>query len=296
MFKTGSVVFLVLSALLFASCQKEISTEIGQGNTSEGVLKMKINGSPWTANKFANVNIIAGFIHIIGTSSDNRSLTITLTDTVLGIYTLDRMSFHAAAVSDSADMLGLSFTTNEGKDTADAGGTVIVTSIDKMNKTISGTFRFKAYRDFDNKLLQITEGVFEKLSYSPTLPPASGTDTFDVKIDNGFWAAKSITGHVAGTEIFITGSAADLSKLVGITVPLDVLPGTYPLGLLSGQYVGIYSPVTTSILTAVSGRIVILAHNKVKKRIRGYFDFKAFDPGAGISAQLTEGYFSIIYQ
>ncbi len=298
MFRSINHLVFLLLTMLIISCQKEVNVELGtQGIPGiSGTLKMKINGSQWTASRGAGASIIAGYTDINGISADGKSLSITLNDTVPGTYVLDQISFNVAALSDSVDLGGLAYTSNEGIDTTKAGGMVIVTAIDKINKTISGTFHFKAYREFDSKQKQVTEGVFDKLPYVSTLPPASLTDTLHVKVDNVDWTAKSITGTLSGTDIFITGSELDVSKLLVLSIPSNTTPGTYNLDALTGTYIGIYSPVSTSIMTSSSGKITVLEHNITTKRIRGNFNFIAIDRATNKSSQLTAGYFSLVYQ
>ncbi len=298
MFKPITRLAFLLLTILTISCQKEISVELGRQGTPtvSAVLKMKINGSQWIANRGAGASIIAGFININGLSTDGKALSITLNDSVPGTYVLDQISFNTAALSDSLDNNGLAYTTNEGKDTSQAGGVITVTAIDKANKTISGTFHFKAYREFDSKQKQITEGVFNKLPYVATLPAANLTDTFHVKIDNVDWTAKSIIGSTSGTDIYISGSELNLSKLVALSIPSNITPGTYNLDAITGTYIGIYSPVSTSIMTSLSGKITILEHNTATKKLRGNFNFIAVDVSTAKSSQLTAGYFSLKYQ
>ncbi len=298
MFRSISRLVFPLLILTVISCQKEISVELGSGGTptAGATLTMKINGSQWTATRGAVASIIAGYINIDGISSDGKSLTITLNDTVPGTYVLDQMSFNGAELSDSLDLSGLAYTSNEGQDTTQAGGVVVVTAIDKINKTITGTFHFKAYRDFDSKQKLVTEGIFNKLPYVSTLPPANLTDTLYVKVDNVDWTARSISGTQSGTDIIITGSELDLSKLIVLSIPFNTPPGTYNLDALTGTYIGIYSPVSTSIMISQTGKITIIEHNTVTKRLRGNFNFIAVDQATNKSSQLTAGYFSLIYR
>jgi len=58
------------------------------------------------------------------------------------------------------------YATNEGSDTAQAGGTVNVMSIDPVGKTISGIFSFKAYRQLDSTQDVFTSGVFYNVPYT----------------------------------------------------------------------------------------------------------------------------------
>jgi hypothetical protein len=201
----------------------------------------------------------------------------------------------AAAFSDSTDPNPYAYTTNQG-DTSVAGGIVIISKIDKQKKTISGNFQFKLYREIDNKQLKITEGVFENLSYSTTLPPANSTDTFQVKIDGVLWKGKSISAGLVSGNIYVTASELDLSKSVGLAMPQDVTPGTYDLNFFGGTFIGNYNPSDTKFLFSENGTLTVIENNKSSKRVRGNFNFTARDLlGAGDSAKLTEGYFSVKY-
>lgn len=289
--------FFIVAALvfLFISCQKEESFEIGKGG-AKGILKMKINGTQWIADNSAQASVIAGFINISGISKDKKTLVITLSDSVTGTYFLNQTSFNAAALSDSIDLNGISYTTNQGIDTSEAGGIVIISQIDRINKTISGTFRFKIFRDIDGNQKQITEGAFDRLPYSANLPPANTTDTFRVKIDNVDWNGKSISSGIITGSLFISASELNLSKTVGVSMPPSITPGTYDLNVLNGIYIGFYNPNATTYLSSDSGKLTILEHNISTKRIRGNFNFIAKELVGPKSAQLTQGYFSVKYQ
>ena len=288
----------VLLTMAMVSCQKEISTELGLGGTPTvtGSLRMKVDGSQWIANRVSGASLIAGFANISGTSTDGKSLSLTLSDTVPGTYILDQASFSAAGYTDSLDLGGLTYSSNGGKDTTQAGGIVIVTAIDKINKTISGTFHFKAYREFDTKQKLITEGVFDKLPYVSSLPAANLTDTFHVKVDNVDVVAKSISGTLSGTNIILSGSELDLTKLVALSMPSNITTGTYIMNPATATYVGIYSPAISSIMTSLSGTLTILEHNTTTKRLRGNFNFIAIDLISSKTSVLTAGYFSVVYQ
>lgn len=288
-----------LSIFSFTSCSKEESLEIDgkQPAIANGIFKMKINGTEWTAYNSAFASISDGFIHINGKSRDNKAFIITLSDTLATTYVLDQSSLNVSALSDVADLSGIAYGTNGGTDTADAGGTVVITNIDKVNKTISGTFSFKMFRDIDGSQKQITEGSFDKVPYNTSTSPggtASTTDTIRAKIDNTNWTAVGITGNSSGGSLIISGAAIDGKKTVSLIMPEGVTSGTYNLDGLS--YIGLYLPTPSTIYLSESGKITVIEHNSTTKRIRGSFDFKATDQTGSISAQLTDGYFSVKYQ
>jgi hypothetical protein len=284
-------------AVSVISCSKEKSTESGQGGPVTGSLKMKIDGQQWVANKSAGATILAGYIVITGLSNDNRNFLIQLEDNGIATYQLDQQSLGAAALTDANDPSGITYSTNQGTGASDAGGTVIVTKIDQVNKTISGTFSFKMFREDDNKQVTITEGSFENLKYTTELPPNNGADAdFKVKINGTLWTAQVVNGAVSDNKLLISAASTDLTKTVILTMPANVTAGTYDFSPI-GSYVGFHSsgPVSAPLVYAsLSGKLIITEHNTSTKTIKGTFNFIGTDGGTG-TVQLTEGSFTVKY-
>lgn len=309
--------FFALSVLLvFASCQKEITGEIitssesagstGSTNSTSGNMQAKIDGTLWVANKGAGAsfstaaNGLPALLNISGVSTDNKIFTITVVDSGVHVYTLNDNVMAAGAFIDSSSSNPFAFATNQGPAGVTAG-TVSVTSIDKVKKTISGTFSFKVYRQMDSTQKTITEGSFTDLPYvdgSNVLPPAAATDTFTVKIDGTLFKPVHISGTALPimNTLSIQGSDSLVVKTVAVNFPTNTPPGTYTLDLFGGTYIGQYNDGTNS-LGSSSGTLEIIEHNTTTKRIRGKFSFKAdYLLNPAITAQLSEGYFSVKYQ
>ena len=297
-------VLLSLTVIGLVSCQKEMSYEPGyngSGGSGTGSLRMKVNGKQWVADKVAIGSVIGGFINISGQSKDGKTFTITLADDKARKYILSNSitspdSLHAAAYSDSNSITSYAWTTNQGTDTSQAGGWVVVSKIDNSKKTISGTFQMKMYRDLDNTMINITEGVFENLPFENSLPPANASDTFKVKIDGTAWKPASIVSVSSNGQIAIVANENPINKTVAVIMPSTVTVGTYTMDALAGQYIGGYNPNQSISYASTSGTLTILEHNTTTKRIRGNFNFVAAPFTGSGSANLTEGYFSVTYQ
>ena len=293
--------------IVFLSCQKEIDPSIIENNNPPGAvgnLKAKIDGTQWVANSAEGASRMLGLISIGGRSTDRKYLTITLTDSGVHNYTLDNNSMNAASYIDSTLANPMNFTTNQGINPGDAGGFVNITSINTTNKTISGTFAFRVYRQMDGTHKTMTEGSFTNLPYTTTLPPGNTNDTFRVKIAGTLWvpptvfASKTPAAPPLLPQIAITGTSADGTKSVGMFMPENITPGSYTFDLFGATYLGLYNPDTDPNHSqgAMSGTLTILSHNTTTRRIRGNFNFHAealLNPS--LNTQLTEGYFSITY-
>jgi hypothetical protein len=301
--------FLSLTAIciIFSllSCQKEIDHGQNSSGNLTGDFRAKIEGTQWVANKGTAASRIQGFINITGFSLDKKYITITLRDSGVHRYTLSDATLNVAAYIDSTLPNPAAFTTNQGNYPAESGGEVKITSIDTVNKKLSGTFSFKVWRMVDGIGRNITEGSFTNLSYSTGLPPANTNDTFRVKIAGTQWvppaisAVKSPAVPPIPATIGITGSEANLSKFVGLIFPADITPGIYALNFLGGTYIGQYSPNNNplNLQAAISGTLEILSNNPTTKRIKGNFNFRAEELlNPLVFTLLTEGYFSVTYQ
>jgi hypothetical protein len=285
-----------LVVLTFIACSKEVSYEINPNAAVAGNFRANINGVQWIAMDTAQgASILGGLISIFGISSGKGELRIALDDSVPRVYKLDQGSYSYAAYLDLDSADNYAYFSNQGRDTSQGGGTVTVTEIDKVHKTISGVFSLKLYRNADGKQKVIKQGVFSKLSYSTSLPPANNSDTMRASLNGSPWVAKSIAVSALGGNLIISGSLADGSKSIALLLSQIVSPGSYPLSF-TGAMVGVYNPQGTLALASESGTLVILENNTSTKRVRGTFSFHAADPTPGGSMQtanITNGYFSV---
>jgi hypothetical protein len=299
-----AVLLSIIVCFSNTSCQKEFSlTDVDSslitlppGTQPPGVsgsFTAKIDGVQFVGDKFAAATRALDVIAITALSVGGEQIVLRVADSGVHVYSLDINS--ATNVAAYSKDNGIAFTTNGGNSAVESGGTLSVTSIDEVNKKISGTFSVKVYRPLDSKQKIITEGVFTNISYETTaIPPANALDTFRVKVDGTQFPVSSITGISVFGMINISSSNLNVSKTVGLSFKSDVTPGTYDLSLFGLEYIGQYN-VGTSYMAANPGTLTIIEHNTTTKRIRGNFKFHAAEIIGANKAELTEGYFSVHY-
>jgi hypothetical protein len=300
--KSSIVRVVAGSALLFLfACSKEKSFEKSNSVppvSSAADFTANINNVAWSAaDSLRGASIISGIINITGISSDNKQISMTLNGSTTGTYILDQNSLSVGNYVDGNSENVFGFATNQGTDTGEAGGKVIVTEIDANNKTISGTFQFKVFRNMDSQQQVITEGVFNKIPFVTSLPPASTTDTFFVKVDGVDWSPPSITASVSAGILIIAASEQNGSRSVGLVMPATATTGNYIMDFATGDYFGEYSPnPTTFLISDSTGTLQIIDNNTSTRHVKGTFQFPAKDLNGGPqSAVLTEGSFSVGY-
>jgi hypothetical protein len=306
----------LFSLVIFTSCQKELTNDpttppptTGGGSTgSTGSMTAKIDGQPWVADLAAGADFspalgqLPPLVNITGLGKAKKHLTITLTDSMIHNYLLspDNLWMNAASYIDSTQANAFNYSTNQSYIPNEPNGSVKITSIDTVKKTISGTFNFKVYRQMDSTKHTITDGVFTNITYTKGfgVPASSATDTFKVKINGTPLAPYSITGSLIPimNQLNVQAATQNQSDNVSLVVPSTITPGTYTLDFFGATYIGTYMQSGNGF-PSVSGTLQILEHNTSTKRIRGNFNFVAqpFLPPV-VTHQITEGYFSVKYQ
>ena len=232
-------------------------------STVSADFRATINQVLWVASPSSQgASILGGIINITGISSDNKQISITLKGNSTGQYILDQNSFNVLSYIDAGSSNNSAFTTNQGSDTSLAGGTVTVTVIDTVHKTISGYFTCKVYREMDSQQEIITQGSFTSIPYITTLPPAPLGDTFHVKVDGVEWIPPSMTAYLGSGNLVLGASSSDATRTVGLIMPQNIVAGTYQLNFVTGTYFGEYSPnPSTFLVSDTGGTITILENN-----------------------------------
>lgn len=162
--KKRSFYILLFIVIGLGACHKETSIERDSGQAADMVAT--IGAQSWEAADSTQTAIFTNGLAIIsGTSVDGQEISITLNDTVVGLYTLNQSSPSLAVYANLDSVGSYAYSTNQGADTSQAGGTVNVISVDPVRRIISGIFSFKAYRNQDNSQVTVTQGVFYNIPY-----------------------------------------------------------------------------------------------------------------------------------
>lgn len=306
--KLYPVVFLFAPLVfLWGSCTKELSRE----NTLPGQDSVNfyavIDGIPWQADSLQQVNISdSGIVSITGIGKSQDEISMVLPAFRKAVYAVNSQTPGYAQYNSLEEGFAAEiYLTNTSSDQLKAGGTVSITDIDTVNKTISGTFQFKAYQESNTTTKTVTAGFFNQLPYSgagsvvnPGGPGGgiSTTDTLSAIINDTAWAADQVIAASQNGVLIVSGSRADGSKLVAMYMPAAVTPGTYTLNYSSGTYFAAYDPDPTTILVAqANGTLKITENDTVNKHVTGTFSFVGASLTSSVTASITNGYFSCNY-
>ncbi len=94
-----------------------------------------------------------------------------------------------------------------------------------------------------------------------------------------------VISSITNGQLLIAGFSAGGLSDVGLLMPPDIAPGSYPLDFATGQYIGIYNPTpTVTLISQSSGTLTITSNDTVAKLIKGTFNFTASPTGSGTPA------------
>jgi hypothetical protein len=283
-FKT--LLCLTLFGLLLTSCSKD-SDNNDTPVAPAGKFIAKIDGVSFEADGGAQ---IYNDVIIVAGINGTKSVSVIVTKGVTGTYDVKGTPGGVtpdAEVNYSPD--GQTVFTST-LDISEKAGTVTITEIDKVNKTVSGTFSSAVISGNTATYAQITSGSFTKIPYS-TAP----LNTMTAKIDGTPFAATVVVAPRAMGMLVMNGQTLNGAQIITLSVSETVAPGTYVLGELGSEAYATYTANSTTFVSN-AGTITITSHNTTTKRIVGTFSFPAdpFIPG-GDGHTVMEGAFAITY-
>lgn len=184
------------------------------------------------------------------------------------------------------------------------GGNITITEYQENNKLVSGKFKLvllreKAEPDETGSIYDevAIEGSFTRIPLIES-PANSGS----ARLNGEDFNPSKITGGVAhentGFHLLAPG------KVITVTVPRNVVPGTYPIDRESwgtGFFDGLFKteegpPNNVTLYHSSSGTITITEHDRLTDRLAGTFSFSAAQEGVEETQyEITEGAFDVTY-
>ncbi len=290
--------FLLLTLILFSfvACTKEISRE-GNNGTGRGAgdFYATIGGNLWNADSLQLVLVSSNGVSINGLSKTGDQISILLPDFKVGTYTFNAQSLSYALYTNLLKSNANVYVSNADS----AGGTVTISSIDTVNRVISGSFEFTLTNPADNSTETVAKGVFDYVPYTAgvvgVIPaPGQSKDTLEMTVNGNKFFASNVEISDSAGQMLIAGFSG--TQDVGLFFPSGITTGTYNLDFTAGLYIGVYNPdPSVTLLSQSGGTITILSNNTTSRRISGTFNFVATPVGSGPTANLTQGYFAANY-
>ncbi|OYU83156.1 MAG: hypothetical protein CFE24_12545 [Flavobacterium sp. BFFFF2] len=265
---------------------------IGGALAQSAYFKMKNDGQPWIASGWA-ANFSGSIISITGNRSvQNDRVSFSFAGNSAGTYPGSACMMAYTPVATNSD----SYTNLLPVAPYTSSGSLTITSIDTVNRTLSGTFAFDGYKDifqsnnFDTK--QFTQGEFFKIPYTDN---GTGNNTFFTKINGTEFVDVNIISITAsgGSSTTINIDAFDaVNNKVIISFDDSLTPGTYPINFNpSSPLVQMSYELGTTTLQATIGSLTITSITA--DTAIGTFSFSTTDPVTSQLYNFSEGAFTV---
>ncbi|WP_395056490.1 DUF6252 family protein [Flavobacterium sp.] len=305
---------LLFSAVLFFACTVEpydgpmpTSGDIVNNGSSSasGSFKVDFDGQTFIANTTQAI-VNSSYVAITGMKSTGEFFQITIPSATVGTYTLSSnpSNFGLIYSLGSSNIPFLAASDSSGgfasfpnyTDTAK----IIISSIDTVNKKISGTFKFTGVRFASGSSTTIetkvfTNGSFTNLAYTSDVVAPVG-NTFTAKMDGVDFVSTNITGIKSSGIISVIGRKGSVEN-IGLAFPDNTTAGTiYNISPFGSERIQYISDGTTSGIFGGTGTITIISHDVAAKRIKGTFSASVSTLLPPIvSHNITVGTFDVTY-
>lgn len=214
--------------------------------------------------------------------ADTQTVAIQIFNPI--VDTFDLAKHEALVIYDpNKNKEDLAYSSNEGK--------LIITKIDSLAKTVSGTFSGNLMEWSGAKDIKMTGGIFENIEFTTNQDPDVGYAT----INGEEFTASTFPYTFANNQIHLILSN-DLNEQIQLTLPLDVIPGTKSVNTPPSDYSGVYTDFVNGQDVSYysifdSGEITVTSYQN--GRITGSFYFDAKDSNGTETVSITDGFFSI---
>ncbi|MBT3207331.1 MAG: hypothetical protein HN704_07055 [Bacteroidetes bacterium] len=157
------IIYFIIIGLFAISCTKD--------DEPNPTMSAKVDGSSWSANEFETILLEVESqesvrLDIMATSSDKRRIKLALqcpdNDGILKETTYDMFD-----PINGSTFLYCTIDLNGGEfvDHVTESGYIIISEFDNVEKTVSGTFKFKTRIIGTNTYFEIKEGSFSEIEY-----------------------------------------------------------------------------------------------------------------------------------
>lgn len=288
--------FAALAVFNFTACDTEpIDPNIVVPDPSEptetGNFQVKIDGQQYTALT-SQAYISGGAIMISAVRANGDAFAFVIGGNTAGTYAANQNILSFIQGGSQSGWYSIN-PANPGENT----GSVVISSVNTTNHTITGTFQFTGYwEDATNTGIEpkeFTEGTFTVPYSDPPQNPSE--DTFSAMVDGAAFNPANINAQetVSGSLSVIQIAALNQNATLSVIVESDIALGNHAVtdgSLFTDGFQIMYMSVSGNGGGATSGNLNIV--EKTSDRIKGTFSVTIEGTG---TYEITQGAFDVAY-
>lgn len=291
--KTLFAFLTVFSAMTFVSCETEpvdpvLNENLGENPAGPSVFKVDFSGETHTAIQ-SSAKFEQGVLAIAGVmNASGEVVTLTIDDFAVKTYNEAFMGY----IPETETAAGY---LNINPETGQNNGKVVITKVDKVNNTISGTFSFTGWTidaEMNLSSMVFTNGVFENVPITG-LPqnPGANQEFFKAKVNGVEKTFGTIMPMNNGGKLVLSAMNVASQETMSINMPENITAGTYTLETFS-DYFATYMSFDGETASSDSGTLKITSNTG--GWIKGTFSFTGTDMDDN-PMTITNGEFSVEY-
>ncbi|HKK67693.1 MAG TPA: DUF6252 family protein [Bacteroidales bacterium] len=275
---------IILTGFFFTACEDE------PADTNRPLMTALVEGSTWRSPE-PNARVSDNQIIVYGTSADGQSIQITVYDGEKGVYTLNAANLHEGTLTPNTSSYAEIYSTSNH---SDGSGQVRISSINEDDRTISGSFNFRAYKQ-DGGYKNVTNGEFTKVPYKyiNTSDTTSVVNVLTAIVDGDDFTAANISAADSSDIIHITGSLDEAFESITLEIPNTLGGGAHSIDPNNGPVMAFYQEGLSNY-PAVAGSTTISEHDTENNIIKGSFFFNVED-NDDQTIEISGGYFEVQY-
>ncbi|MEA1873376.1 MAG: DUF6252 family protein [Bacteroidota bacterium] len=266
------------------------SCEEDNPNVNRPLMTALVEGSTWRCPE-PNARVSENQIIVYGTSAEGQTIQLTVFAGEKGVYTLNAANMHEGTLIPNTSAYATIYSTsyNDG-----GSGQVRISSINEDDRTISGNFNFRAYKEDDAGNKTVTNGEFTKVPYKyiNTVDTTQINNILTANIDGTDFTATSVVSVLSEGIIEIKGTRSDSFQSITLFIPEGQTTGIFNIDPVNGPIMANYQS-SLSPMPATVGSCTIAEHDTETNIIRGTFFYNIDDDGETI--ELQNGYFEVQY-
>ena len=294
--KSINLFLVTLLTIFFIGCENEpvdsaLNSQVNNpnnNNPTSGVFKATFDGQVFQTSTVECVLQNGILLMNAARTPNNDSFEFVITNAAVGTFPAK----DHGVIYEPANSGGYGYWAANINNPNEDLGSVVITSIDMVNKKISGTFNFKGYwSDTDNTSIipvQFTNGVFQNVPY---ITQEETGDTFAAKVNNTDFLdvnILTITTDINGQEFISVGAQDTDLNSITVSVKSDLAVGNYNItGNTTTDVVQAIYDFDDENYVATSGNVNITT--KTATRIKGTFSFISG------TFSVTQGSFDVEY-
>lgn len=286
--------FTLFSAVTFVSCESEpvdpvLNENLGENPVGPSVFKVDFSGETHTAIQ-SSAKFEQGVLAIVGVmSATGEAVTMTIDDFAVKTYNEAFMGYLPGTATADGYL-------NLNPETGQNNGKVVITKVDKVNNTISGTFSFTGWRiDLEMNLssLVFTNGVFENVPITglPQNPGTGNQEFFKAKVNGVEKTFGTIMPMSTEGKLMLSAMNVASQETMSINMPENITAGTYSLEMFT-DYFATYSSFEGASAASDAGTLKITSNTG--GWIKGTFSFTGTNMDDN-PMTITNGEFSVEY-